>query len=468
MRSLNLSPQGLSKAREALTNQGWTYEVLAEKVEPPGKSKSISPQTVKSFFARNKVDRSYFVGICKSLELDWQDVAELPQEKLLHQVIKFSVYDNDWVGRQTLINDLSDRLRESCRILLLVGITGIGKTALAECLVEELRGDWTEDRKNFENGNKPSATLDFASVAAEWLRNWGETLNEEERKPEQLLQRLVKRLCEKQYLILMDSLEYLLTGSEEDGWGDFMDEWWDRFFVSLLSAPFCKSRLILTSQDWPARLEMECSRYQNLWHNELLRGLDTSEQIELFQKVGLDDNLELPHSPLRLIGEVYDGHPLALRVIAGEIKGRDVHAYWNEYRHEIESVKEALDKARQQGIVQGQEDRWKLDSYMRTLRRRVKERLEKTFNRLSNDVYDAYLLLCIASVYRCEVKKSWWLEQLEDEGYSTEQQEAAMQTLWDRYLVEDRGLNHEDEQLVGQHPLIRSVAIAHRLNLPES
>jgi hypothetical protein len=25
-----------------------------------------------------------------------------------------------------------------------------------------------------------------------------------------------------------------LTGNEEDGWGDFADEWWGKFFVSLL------------------------------------------------------------------------------------------------------------------------------------------------------------------------------------------------------------------------------------------
>ena len=40
-----------------------------------------------------------------------------------------------------------------------------------------------------------------------------------------------------------------------------------------------------------------------------------------------------------------------------------------------------------------------------------------------------------------------------------------MQTLRDRYLVEDGGIDDEDNRLVGQHNLIRSVAIAHRLML---
>jgi hypothetical protein len=349
---------------------------------------------------------------------------------------------------------------------------------LAERLVEELRGDWIELRENFE---KQEQALDFASVALQWLEMWGENIpNEkekenpepqEERKPEQLLRRLVKRLRENRYLILMDSLEYLLTGNEEDGWGDFTDEWWGKFFVSLLSAESCQSRLILTSQDLPAKLERECDRYRNLWYCQLLKGLEIPEQVALFQKAELDGDLELPHSPLRVIGEVYDGHPLALRTIAGEIKGSyggKVRAYWKQNSRYIEEVKEAIDEARNEGIVKGDEDRWQLASYTNVLQRKVKERIEKTFERLKNDVYDAYILLCTASIYRCEVKEKWWLINLEDEGYSEEQQKAAMESLRERYLVEDGGIDDEDNRLVVQHNLIRSVAIAHRLILPEN
>jgi hypothetical protein len=261
-----------------------------------------------------------------------------------------------------------------------------------------------------------------------------------------------------------------LTGNEEDGWGDFADEWWGKFFVSFLAESSCQSRFILTSQDLPTKFETsECDRYKNLWYCQVLKGLEVPEQVALFQKAELEANWELPHSPLRVIGEVYDGHPLALRTIAGEIKGSYngiVRAYWKENSGYIEEVKKAIDEARNQGVVKGDEDRWQLASYTKVLRRKVKERIDKTFKRLKNDVYDAYLLLCTASIYRCEVKEKWWLINLEDEGYSKKQQQDAMQTLRNRYLVEDGGIDDEDNRLVGQHNLIRSVAIAHRLILP--
>jgi len=426
-----------------------------------------SEGTLRRFWRGLPIDRDTFIKICQAVGIEnWAEIVDNSPISPTASYLEFSVYDEQiWVGRDVLISDLTAKLHDKCRILLLVGITGIGKTALGEKLVEELRGNWKEHRKNFEDNHKAS---DFASVATEWLEQWGENIATEERTPEQLLGRLVKRLCENQYLILLDSLEYLLTGNEEDGWGDFADRWWGRFFVSLLAEPSCQSRLILTSQDFPVQLERELDLYDRLWEHQLLRGLETSEQISFFQRAELDDDLESSSSPLRIIGEVYDGHPLALRVIAGEIKEdwhSNVKAYWKENKSYIEEVKKALDEARQEGIVRGESDRWQLDSYTKRLRRKVKERLEKTFQRLKNDVPDAYLLLCTASVYRCEVPESWWLEHLECRGYSQEKQELAMSALRDRFLVEEAGINDEDELLVGQHNLIRSLAIAHRLNL---
>lgn len=423
--------------------------------------------TLKRFWRGQPIQQETFINICKAIGIEeWEKLIDTNPIQTKTSYINFSVYDEEWVGREPIIDELSQKIHSSHRVLLLVGLTGIGKTALAEKLIEKVRGVWIEDRENFENQEKAS---DFVSVSFQWLQRWGECIAPDQRQPQQLRRRLIKRLRENQHLILMDSLEYLLTGNVDEGWGGFADPEWANFFIQLLAEPNFSSRFILTSQDLPTQFyTAEFDRYKNYWFCHLLKGLDLQEQIKLFKKVNLDYQLEVANSPLRMIGQVYDGHPLALRVIAGEIKQKynsRVEAYWKENGLYIENVKRDLDLARQSGAIIGSDDRWNLDSYTRILRKLVKERVERTLERLKRDVPDAYLLLCASSIYRCEVQENWWLAHLEYRGYDRQRQRDAIEALRDRYLVEDGGIDEEDERLVGQHNLIRSVAISHRLEL---
>src|SRR5919199_2145414 len=247
--TLRASKRGLDIVDQARRKKGWAVTSTAW-----CDAAQTSVASLKRFRRGLPLQQDVFIAICQAVEIEnWEEIVNhRPTQASYASYIEFSVYDDGWVGRETLINELSNKVRGSCRVLLLVGITGIGKTALAERLVEELRGDWTEHRENFEKQEQAS---DFATVALQWLAKWGESIPKDERKPEQLLQELVKRLCEHRYLLLMDSLEYLLTGNEEDGWGDFTDEWWGKFFVSLLAESSCQSRLILTSLDLPVVFE---------------------------------------------------------------------------------------------------------------------------------------------------------------------------------------------------------------------
>ncbi len=79
------------------------------------------------------------------------------------------------MGREDLIAELSRKVKESCRLLILVGLSGIGKTALAEKLAVELQeeflqGDWSKfHQENLENNE----VGDFRSVAFRWLKKMG-------------------------------------------------------------------------------------------------------------------------------------------------------------------------------------------------------------------------------------------------------------------------------------------------------
>jgi hypothetical protein len=85
--------------------------------------------------------------------------------------------------------------------------------------------------------------------------------------------------------------------------------------------------------------------------------------------------------------------------------------------------------------------------------------LNKTFARLKEDAKWAYILLCETSVYRCSVPEDFWLSHLEDWDRDDVEQKAALDTLLDRYMVEE--LIDRDQCLLRQHNLIRSISLEH-------
>lgn len=471
-RSLRVSPQYILQAKQAVQRNGFPSQMALNT------ELGLSLSTVKSFLNGRPVDYLNFVEIAERLGLNWQEISQINNTTEQSIPDNFFAYDSSWVGRDKLVAELSQKLRNSCRLLLILGLTGIGKTALAERLAIELQdliqGDWKNKllRVNFDNEDK---TTDFASVAAGWLEGLGEQISPAEKKPELLLNRLVKRLQDNRFLVLVDSMERLLTENEDSSWGNFTDEYWEQFFLRLLSAESCQSRLIVTSQDLPVSLHNKASRYNNFYQRHILYGLNESEQKALFKIEGLDIIQESEERPILLrLGKAYKGHPLVLRVIIGEINGDpfngNVQAYWNDVSEKIEEVEKNLAEA-EAGKTEGY-DEWELHKLTRKVRDEVnRDRLKAVFNRLENQVPDAHILICAASVYRIPIQEEGWLMQLKDlvqcvekRDCSQKRQEQALEELLNRFLAEE-SVNHNNKRVLGQHNLVRSVALESHKNL---
>jgi hypothetical protein len=153
------------------------------------------------------------------------------------------------------------------------------------------------------------------------------------------------------------------------------------------------------------------------------------------------------------IGRAYEGHPLALQVILGELLDlydSDVMAYWQHYGHEIEVV-EAM-----KPTLLEDDPKPQLDRYSRRLRKAVRSRIEQSFQRLQRDSPDAFLLLCTAAVYRDPVSAEFLVSPMQRRGWPAQRCQLAVETLLERRLLEIDG-----QQRLRQHNLIRSVALSY-------
>ena len=391
-----------------------------------------------------KVSKTSFKG---ALEKRWKLEELIPKPPLL------SIYNpQTWVGRKAIIDECLPKLQKQTRALWIMGISGIGKTALGECLASQAwEGDPSFQWLYLEILEGQS--IEFVSVATDLLAKLGEVdLDIRERNdPKRLMERLLRKLKASRYWLQIDSLERLLN-TDQLTETVFADHYWVTFLKSCLTEPDFVSRLVFTAQALPSSLAEWEDRYPNLWQLIALQGLLAKQQadqrpnehLELFAKNGLRlDDTNSSH--LRRIGQIYEGHPLVLQVIAKEILALpfdgNMATYWERYGNEFEQVGREL-----------QAETVSPELYNQALQRRVRHRVEVSLKRLPTNALD---LLCRSSVYRRPVPETFWLSLFEE--HPSQRQQQGYQVLNERTLIEREGI-HQNQFLIRQHNLVRSVA----------
>lgn len=428
--------------RESLAGKG--YESMEGYAPQHIKNEGMKLWDLLSKALGKKVSKISFRG---ALEKRWKLGKLIPTPPML------SIYNpQTWVGRKAIIDEYLPKLQGQARILWITGISGIGKTALGECLASQAwKGDPSFQWLYLEilEGQSP----EFVSVAADLLAKLGDIdLDPQERNdPKRLMERLLRKLKVSRYWLQVDSLERLL-GSKQPTETEFADRHWVTFLQLCLTESNFASRLVLTAQALPSSLAELEDRYPNRWQVITLQGLlahqpddqQSNEHLALFVKNGLsvDDSSS---SHLRRIGQIYEGHPLVLQVIAKEILAApfdgNVAKYWERHGNEFEQVAREL-----------QAERVSPELYNQALRKRVRRRVELSMKRLPTDAFD---LLCRSSVYRRPVPETFWLSLLEEQPSQRRQQ--AYQILNERAFVEQEGI-YQNQFLIRQHNLVRAVA----------
>ena len=315
--SVQASQRGLKIVDQARQRKRWnkTAEVWLRRAY-------TSRATLNRFWAGSPIRREAFISICQAVDVDWEEVAwgeEQDEIERYNQDNRVSSH-HDWGGapdvstfygrseeltilEQWLIND-------RCRLMVLLGMGGIGKTALTVKFAQQMQSNfesiiWRSLRNAPPLKEILGELLGCLSLSAE---NWSASLD---KKIVQLIEYLRRSRC----LLILDNVESVLhkgdrTGAYREGY-----EGYGQLFRSI-GATAHQSALILTSREKPkglSALEGEILPVRSLQ----LQGLSGTEGRAIFAAKG---SFTGSSSEWQTLHRRYAGNPLALKIVASAVR----------------------------------------------------------------------------------------------------------------------------------------------------
>ncbi|MBG1259620.1 hypothetical protein F8S20_11070 [Nostoc sp. BAE] len=318
-RSLSVRQEYIGKVKLAIRRNGFaSQKALAEDV-------GLALATVSNFLTGKPVDHATFEDLCQKLALDWKEVADLNFEVRSTATDKDTYKRStskrqDWgeaidvsifYGRRSELATLRQWIvNDNCRLITLIGMGGIGKTALSVKLAQLLQDQfeyiiWRSLRNTPPVQELITDIISFFSQQQETVVS--EILDSK-------ISRLIEYLRSFRCLLVLDNAESILSTDQRAGAYRQGYEGYGQLFRSLGETNH-QSCLVLTSREKPR--EINIKEGENAPIRSLrLSGLTQVESETILAEKGFC----VSEDQCRALVEYYAGNPLALKIVATTIR----------------------------------------------------------------------------------------------------------------------------------------------------
>lgn len=276
--TLKASESGKTKIKQARMNRGWTRDddrwlnETTEILKLSGvKGAGVSLATWRRFLeAKLRIEAETFKAFCQVLGLDWEDVVEDAANNNID--LSEAPPLTSFSGRTKELAELEQWLQERCRLIVIYGMGGIGKRALARQLVEKIANKY--DYLIWRSLESAPPFQQLLTELVEFLSR-GQNC---EINVSQLIHYLRKQKC----MLVLDAWEEITSNNSPDH-NDYCD------FFKRVAKESHQGCILLLSREKPRNIESLEGQYVRL---QRLGALTYEEAKEILIAEGLSGTPE--------------------------------------------------------------------------------------------------------------------------------------------------------------------------------
>jgi predicted transcriptional regulator len=310
MASLRASTQGLEIIDRARKQRGWNRQSSAWY-----QMAHTTLPTLKRFWQQELIQQETFIKICEAVGVDrWQAIVDdstLPVPVLLkpHQDWGEAPDVSAFYGRTEELSALEQWIvSDRCRLVALIGMVGIGKTALSAKLAEQIQHEF--EFLIWRSLRSAPPMEEVLADLIQFLSNESETnLSQDVDGISCLINCLRKHRC----LLVLDNLETIMrsgdiAGHYREGYKSYGE------FFKRVGEERHQSCLILTSREKTGEIALLAGTTLPV-RSLKLEGLSEEAAGEIFKEKGLSQDGRWGY-----LTNIYRGNPLFLKIVSTFIK----------------------------------------------------------------------------------------------------------------------------------------------------